>query len=316
MPTQDIVKAVALECHEACDQLARDYLTFLYESQGVTRVTLRSRRRIIGGFIQCGLEHRCAPDQIRELHPSTIHDYVIANAGASRSTRKQIVSGLRSFLKFLHIWGHIGKPLIDAVPIIHIPHDERVPRGLPWPEIEHLLTMPDRSTESGRRGYAILSLLAAYGIRIGQALHLKLSDVHWANGIIRFAAQKGGKPLCFPLTASIAEALFSYLRDRGRAEYDELFLSVTTPHRPLTRDYIPSDEIARYYQQAGLKAKGSHTIRHSFATRLIQEGMPIKTIADLLGHGCINTTFVYTKVNVEQLRKLSSEWPIAVQEGK
>lgn len=135
MPTQDIVKAVALECHEACDQLARDYLSFLYDSTGVTRGTLRGRRRIIGGFIQCGLKHRCSPDQIRELHSSTIHDYVIASADAPRWTRKGIVSGLRSFLKFLHICGHIAKPLIDAVPIIHIPHDERVPRGLPWPEI-------------------------------------------------------------------------------------------------------------------------------------------------------------------------------------
>lgn len=161
-----------------------------------------------------------------------------------------------------------------------------------------------------------MSLLAAYGIRIGQALHLKLSVVHWTSGIIRFAAQKGGKPLCFPLTAQITEALFGYLRDRGRAQYDELFLSVTKPHRPLGRDYIPGDEIARYYEQAGLKAKGWHTIRHSFATRLIQEGMPIKTIADLLGHSCINTTFVYSKMDIEQLRKLSSEWPIAAQEGK
>ena len=113
-----------------------------------------------------------------------------------------------------------------------------------------------------------------------------------------------------PLTAGVAEALLAYLNDRSPAEYPYLFLSLTKPRRPLGKGYIPGDEIARYYQKAGVNAKGSHAIRHSFATRLVQHGTPIKTIADLPGPSCINTTFVYTRVDVEQLRQMSGEWPI------
>jgi len=272
----------------------------------------------VGAFIQRALKHQVAPEQLARLHPVTIHDYIIANAAGPRWVRKEIVSGLRSFLKFLHIHSYLPKPLANAVPIIHIPNEERVPRGVPWPEIERLLTAPDRSTESGRRGYAILLLLATYGVRIGQALQMKISDVHWASGTICFAAQKGGKALHLPLTSEVADSLLTYLNDRGPAEFPELFLSLTKPRRPLGKGYIPGDEIARYFQKAGVRAKGSHAIRHSFATRLVQHGTPIKTIADLLGHSCINTTFVYTRVHVEQLRQMSGEWPVcgSSQEGE
>ena len=220
---------VALDCHPACDQLTREYLSFLECSQGVTRGTLRKRKHTVGAFIQRALKHQVAPELLARLQPVTIHDYIIANASGPRWARKEIVSGLRSFLKFLHIHSYLPKPLTNAVPIIHLPNEERVPRGVPWPEIERLLTAPDRSTESGRRGYAILLLLATYGVRIGQALQLKISEVHWASGTIRFAAQKGGKALHLPLTSEVADALLTYLNDRGPADFPELFLSLTKP---------------------------------------------------------------------------------------
>jgi integrase len=301
--------AVSLDCHPACDQLTREYLSFFQRTQGVTNSTIRARRLVVGAFLQRGLKHSCTSAELDRLDPCAIHDYVIENAVGPRSARKQIVSGLRSFLKFLQINGYISKSLVDAVPIIHIPREERVPRGVPWADVERVLHAPDRATESGRRGYALVSLLAAYGLRIGQAMRLQLSDVHWSTGTICFAAQKGGKPLRLPLTADVADALLDYLKDRGPAEFPEFFLSLTKPRRQLGRDYIPSEQFDRYYRNAATHARGTHAIRHSFASRLVQNDIPIKTIADLLGHSSINTTFVYTKVHVEQLRQMSSEWP-------
>jgi hypothetical protein len=92
------------------------------------------------------------------------------------------VSGLRSFLKFLHIHSYIARPLVDAVPIIHIPREDRVPRGVPWPDIERLLTVPDRATERGRHGYALPSLriqgeishLHVFGHALPKGCHRKL----------------------------------------------------------------------------------------------------------------------------------------------
>jgi hypothetical protein len=87
MSVQDLPLAVALDCHPACDHLMREYLSFIFRSQGVTRGTLRRRRQFVGALIQNALQHQCSPAQLNDLHPSAIHDYVIAGAKGPRWAR-------------------------------------------------------------------------------------------------------------------------------------------------------------------------------------------------------------------------------------
>ena len=298
--------------HPPADLILGQYLTFLKTTQGLADATLVLRRLHVKPFL-LSLDTTGGITNLRELAPSTIHDYIIATSKPlTRASRKHLVSGLRSFLRFAHANGLIERSLVDAVPVILTRKFDRLPQTIPWEDVQKLLTIPDRATLTGKRDYAILRLVAAYGVRIGQAIHLRIRDIDWHQELVHFPAEKGCKALCFPILPEVAEALLSYLRDRGEApSIEEVFLTVRGAPRPLGINNHLGSALKSYYRRAGLRATrcGAHPIRHAFATRLMERGIPIKDIADLLGHRSIETTFPYTKVELERLRTLAAEWP-------
>jgi len=307
----------SVDCHPHCVNLASEYTAFLRECRGLAPATVRIRGKFVTAFLSGGLKHRCAPDEIADLHPSLIHDHVIsAGRTLNRASRKHLVSSLRSFLRFLHIKGYVNRDLTSAVPVIPIAKLDRLPRGIAWEDVQKLLAAPDRDTLAGQRNYAVLLLVATYGVRIGQIRGLSLKDIDWDRRLISFPTLKKGKPLCLPLQAEVAEALLDYLSEnRGDIESSRVFLTVKGPRRPLCDTNSLYDPLKRLYRLAGINAPviGAHSIRHAFATRLTQQGMPMKTIADLLGHRSLESTFVYTKVDLPRLRALADEWPKEVR---
>lgn len=295
--------------------LLKQYLDFERDSKGNATATLVIRRLFVKPFLR-SLARRKTMTHIGELSPDQIHDYVIRTSKRlSRPSRKHLASSLRSFLRFAHIKGYLQRNLVDAVPVIRTYKLDRLPRGISWDDVQRLLAAPDRRTPAGRRDFAILLLLATYGVRIGQVTHMHLTDVEWRQGLIHFRADKQGRPLCFPLRDEVAKALLAYIRrDRGNASYPEIFLTIQGRRRPLSLNNHLGCALELYYKRAGVKARriGAHPIRHAFATRLIQQGASIKTVADLLGHRSIESTFLYTKVHLDQLRTLAAEWPEVV----
>jgi len=293
-------------------KLLTEYLAFLQNHQCVVQSTMGIRRNYVVAFLDT-LKERATLSKIRNLTANAIHDYIIQTAGPfSRAKRKHLVSSLRSFLRFLHFRGYLNRNLVPAVPIIKTPKLATIPRGIPWDSVQKLLSMPDRTRPAGRRDYAVLQLLATYGVRIGQALNLRICDIKWEEKTIYFQPSKGGKPLCFPLQKDVAQALLEYLRmDRGNALFPQVFLTVKRPKGPLSPTGKLGGSLKRYYKLAGIESTAgtSHPIRHAFATRLMEQEVPIKTIADLLGHRCIDTTFIYTKVDLRHLRLLARDWP-------
>lgn len=290
----------------------KEYLEFLRVQQGVSEATITIRRLFVLPFLE-SIGRTAAPSRLAGLSAKRIHDYVIArSATLRRPSRKHLVSSLRSFLRFAHVRGHLPRDLVNAVPVLATRRLDRVPRGISWEAVQQLLRAPDRSTHAGRRDYAVLLLLATYGVRIGQITRLKRQDIHWNEGVICFTPSKGGKPLTLPLEKPVAHALLDYLRkDRGALPFDEVFLTTRAPRHPLGPGNHLWTSLHTYYCRAGIESsiEGSHAIRHAFATRLLARGTPIKTIADLLGHQSIDTTFMYTKVDLPQLRTLAREWP-------
>lgn len=297
---------------QAADAILGRYLGFLKTNQGLADATLVLRRLHVDPFLRT-LEKSGELDDLYNLAPNTIHDYIIETSRPlTRASRKHLVSGLRSFLRFAHVNGLVGKSLVDAVPVILTRKLDRLPQTIPWEAVEKLLTMPDQTTLIGRRDYAVLRLIASYGLRIGQAIHLHVRDIDWRQGLIHFPAEKGGKALCFPILAEVAEAILGYLRERGEAPgVEEVFLTVRGQQRPLGVNNHLGSALQAYYRRAGIRAsrRGAHPIRHAFATRLMEQGTPIKDIADLLGHRSIESTFLYTKVDLERLRTLAVDWP-------
>ncbi|MBI3658550.1 MAG: tyrosine-type recombinase/integrase [Acidobacteria bacterium] len=293
-------------------RLLIEYEQFLREQQCLAPTTVAIRRKNVTSFLS-SLKERASPSKISSLAAHTVHDYIIKTSRPlQRASRKHLVSSLRSFLRFAHVRGYLEKSLVDAVPLIATWKLEGIPRTIPWTSVQKLLSAPDRKTHGGRRDYAILQLLASYGVRIGQVTGLCLSDIKWHEGVIHFSSSKGGKPLCFPLTRRVAAALMTYLRqDRREHSFPQVFLTVRKPIKPMSQRNHLGPSLRIYFQRAGIdsKIRGSYVIRHAFATRLMEKEVPVKTIADLLGHRSINTTFIYTKVDIKHLRTLVRDWP-------
>lgn len=217
---------------------------------------------------------------------------------------------MRSFLRFCHHKGYLEHDLAEAIPPIRRYKLSDVPRGVSDEDAQKTLQGIDRTTPVGRRDFAMIQLLHSYGVRGGQLRALRVDDIRWRENRIRFPASKGGKEVIEPLTEEVGESLLEYLRyGRPQAPHLEVFLTVHPPYRPLSTCRVSTMVAERMRNAAVSRPKGSHAFRHGFATRMLQHGQTIKTIADLLGHRNINTTFIYTKVDIETLRQLPLDWP-------
>jgi len=133
---------------------------------------------------------------------------------------------------------------------------------------------------------------------------LRIEDIDWRRETIRFRRSKNGRPLNFPLTREVGEAIIAYLRrGRPRASAPEVFLRCDAPHRALSRGRVVSYLVCRYLQKAGIKSRhcGAGVIRHSLAVHLLRKGHSLKTITDVLGHRDPGTAYHYTKLAIEDL---------------
>ena len=170
--------------------------------------------------------------------------------------------------------------------------------------------MPRMNSQHGRRNYAILLIMATYGVRYAQATRLKLKDIQWKQERIHFSSCKFGRPLNFPLYENVANAILDYIKN-GRPESDlpDLFLQRGNPPEKLSYGFHST--LRHYFKRAGIESHsvGFHSIRHAFATKLMNEETPLKNISDLLGHTSIKSTLCYTKVDEKRLRYFCREWP-------
>lgn len=304
-----------VQCHPACAALVTQFATFQHEVRGLARSTIEARCSTVARFIAAALQHACSPDAVRALQPTVVHAYVIEMAAKmTRAQRIILTTTLRSFLRFAHIVGYLPSTMVEAVPTIRTWAHERVPKGLAWKDVERLLTVVDRTMPAGRRDYAMLLLMLTYGTRIGQVTRLRLVDIDWHRGQIRFPAFKRGKAVTVPLHPRVAEAILAYVPDRHAWPAPEVFLTSTGPRRPFGTHSPWQNVLAKYFDRAGITSShgGAHRIRHTVATRLLSEGTPIKAIADLYGHRSMATTYIYTKVDVERLRTIAAAWPVAL----
>jgi len=227
-----------------------------------------------------------------------------------------MLSTLRVFLHYLYIEGHSPHDLSAAVPSRQRRQLSHVPRSISDEDIEQLLQSIDRSQEIGKRDYAMLQVLSTYGVRGVQVRELKLDDIQWAENQIVFRPAKGGKRIIQHLTATVGNSLLEYLR-HGRPRqtpYREIFLTCLGTPRPLRKPSNLSAVVHNRLKAAGIDlpagmSRGSHSFRHAFANRMVRGAQPFKYIADMLGHKILNSTMIYTKIDLPSLRQATQEWP-------
>ena len=222
-----------------------------------------------------------------------------------------VTSSLRGFFQYASLGKYIKSDFSGLIPTIKRYRHASLPKGMEDSALDLVLKAVNRESSNGSRDYAVMILMMAYGIRGISVAELLLDDIDWQNSRIRIRAQKGGKEVVLPLMDAVGEAIIQYLPHRNnKTPFRELFLSVKAPFVPLSGLAV-SRVVHTYMKKAGVKIAGggTRTLRHSWAIRALASGSPIKSIADVLGHRYINTTFIYAKADLKMLREVAMPWP-------
>jgi integrase len=222
---------------------------------------------------------------------------------------------MRGFFKFLAMSGDVLPGLEDQIISSRVYRGERLPRALSWETVQDFLNAIDRSTPMGKRDYAIFLLMATYGLRAVEVGHLKLENIDWRRERISLIQTKTGSGLTLPLTDEVGASLVDYLRHgRPPCPFREVFLRVVAPTGPLGPQGVSYTFRSRV-KRCGLPIpfKGPHCLRHSLAVHLLRQGGSLKEIGDVLGHKNAESTCVYIRLAVEDLREVALPLPTRVR---
>lgn len=279
--------------------LVREYLSYCRVEKGLSPNSVDSYRNDLEKLRSWAVRNEL---DLLALTRQDLREWLI-DLGAqklSESSRRRVISSVRGFYKFLVFDGHVKKNPADdlASPQKGV----YLPRFLNQTEIDALLLTPDTSTEAGLRERAILELMYASGLRVSEVVGLRLGDIDIDAGILTTTG-KGSKTRRVPVGAVAVEWVKSYLslrRNHENIDIDSLF--VTSDGKPMTRQAIHAF-IRGCAKKCGLEGVSPHTLRHSFATHLVQNNADIRSVQQMLGHSDISTTQIYTHITGSQLKK-------------
>jgi len=225
---------------------------------------------------------------------------------------KQCTTALRMFVRFLIADGHCPVGFDAAIPTVAHWRLAALPRYLQPAEVERLIASCDRTSPVGRRDRAILLLLARLGLRAGDIVQLRVSDIDWRGAWIHVCG-KSRRHTRLPLTQEVGQAIVAYLQGgRSRTDADALFVRCRAPFRAFRSHCAISVIVDRALRRAGVArpSRGAaHLLRHSVATSMLREGASLQDIAAILRHRSIQTTQIYAKVDVAALQPIAQPWP-------
>lgn len=223
-----------------------------------------------------------------------------------------LLGGLRAFLRFAHLEGLTVVPLAQVVPSSAGWSLSSLPRGLPAEDVRRMLAGCDRGRGTGRRDYAILTVLVRLGLRAGEVAALTLDDVDWRGGQI-VVRGKGHRQERMPLPVDVGEVIVEYLQHGRPASPDRaLFLKAHAPIRGLTPDGV-SEVVRASSERVGLPGVGAHRLRHTAATQMLRAGAALSEVTQALRQHSAATTAIYAKIDHAQLVALVQPWPGVTQ---
>jgi site-specific recombinase XerD len=289
--------------------LVADFDQYLTKLCGLSAATRFYRRRYAREFLKWRFEGKRW--DLTKLCFTDFVDYVKFRAPRLKpgSVGVMMIS-LRSLVRFLEFEGRCRSGLSQAWPAV--PNWKQSPPSdvLNAKECRELLQCVDRHCPSGQRDFAILRLMTDLGLRGAEIVELCLEDIDWRASTLVVRKNKQRRERLLPLPSLVAKAILSYLRTgRPSSSSRRLFLCHRLPvGQPMTTERLRG-AVRRIMRRAGLTGGGPHRLRHSFATRLHAQGASLKEVADVLGHQDFDTTAIYARVNLSQLRKVALPWP-------
>lgn len=258
---------------------------------------------------------RASLDGLQRLTPGDL-DAFLSNRTSNlrRATRCGVCQGLRAFLRYLHAGGLLERDLAACVTTPPRYWNESIPSAFTDAQVTAMLTSAraDR-TASGKRDYAILLLLATYGLRAGEITRLRLEDIDWRRERLRITQSKTGRSAELPLMVPVGEAILEYLRlARPQSIHRQVFLRLRAPYTPFPRGSCLTSIVNRRLRSTGLPftgKHGAHAFRYARAVSLLRMAVPLKAISDVLGHSSSCSTDIYLKLATEDLRDVGLELP-------
>lgn len=242
---------------------------------------------------------------ISNITEKTIRCYIMQKASTMGSNSLNTV---RRNLKHLHRWlskeGYIGCDFSDILSFT-TPNTHQISKPIPHDEIARIFQAIDRDAAIGKRDYAMFMIAVVTGMRSIDISELQLSDIDWVTGEIQITQKKTDVPLALPLTHDIGEALRDYiLHGRPRSSFGNIFLTSRPPIQPLGRRGIYS-AFNHVREIAGLKKCPFHDLRRAVGTSMVVAGIPVTTVAQVLGHTAISSTKQYISLDSIHLKECS-----------
>ncbi|MBG9545451.1 integrase [Cytobacillus firmus] len=244
-----------------------------------------------------------------DITAEIISDYVKTIYKYHEKSIASILTALRVYLRFLYINQHTVENLSLKVPQQSKYYYPPVPSVWNKEDVIRMLNSIDRGNPTGKRDYAILLLVAKLGIRVGDLKSLKLSDLNWQSITIEFKQNKTKSIVTYPILKDIGWALIDYLKNgRPISNSPFVFIRMNAPYEAFGRDANLHNIITKYTRLSGItvpvgKRQGLHSLRHTLASTLLEQGTPLSVISEVLGHFNSKSTNVYLHTGIAGLRK-------------
>lgn len=297
---------VAVVADAGREALLEDFAGFLRTERGLAETTIDWYRWAAGMFLAMQVGD---VGDLGELSAQQINAFVLAQARCrGAGSLNNVVTALRALLRFLYLRGYTATPLATAAPRTVGWRDRGPSGGLGAEQVARLLASCDRRTGTGRRDFAILSVLGRLGLRANEVATLRLEDLDWRAGEITVHG-KGNRTDRLPLPVDVGQAIADYCRrGRPRRGCRALFVQARAPYVGLGGDVV-NKVVERACQRAGLPKVGPHRLRHTAAVALRRAGAPLFEIGQLLRHQHAVTTAGYARDDQGALAQVARRWP-------
>ncbi|MHB8440169.1 MAG: site-specific integrase [Acidimicrobiales bacterium] len=254
------------------------------------------------------------------LDTRVIDAFVATLAGYQAKTVEHKLCAVRSFLRFAGSDGLVDGAVLAVVPAAKSTRQARIPSVWEPGEVTKILEAVDRANPSGKRDYALILLITRLGLRGIDVKRLRFGDLDWPGNRLSVVQAKTGHRVQLPLLKDVGWAVIDYIRSgRPRCDCPEVFIRHTAPIGPFSDQDHLHQILVKHARAAHVplgekRRHGMHSLRHTLATRLLENGTPIEQIADILGHQSVTATGVYLKSSLGLLAKCALD-PDAAASG-
>ncbi len=294
------------------EEILSSYLDYITEELGGSNATRAIRHNMISKFLRYLKINDSSPQKLTLYLIDEYFNELSKDGKRNRVTCANIAAGVRSFINYMEQMQLCSHGLSKGIRQPRQYKLGNLPSSPEWNVVKDIVMSKDTDLVIDIRNYAILMLLSVYSLRCSEIVNLRLKDLDWRAETIQFIRAKNGKPQVFPLKKEVGDAIIRYIRyvRPNQTGLDYVFLSMRAPYRKLSSGAIyafVSPELKK--RGVELEHYGPHTIRKAGATHMINNGISLKTISAHLGHQQLDTTRIYAKVDLFNLRKVADmDW--------